>query len=332
MKFHLPSPMPEDTRDVAERIFGLFPDLVPDINEGSNGVWTVMLHPHTDALHFVDPGVAMAAQEVLGVSVGDIEAHRSIALFGRTIRTLSLVHSWALLGASHVLSRNEGEAFRWIVHVDDHTDLMPALVVPEGPHTLRDGVFSQIVDLHDPASVEAAILRGAVNKGNFLTTYLLGSPSSRVIHVREGAAERYVHLRSEATSADLNGFCVRQTMLRMEEAQRSSGWDWMQTPTLPEVLPPGTVWLDIDLDAFCNRFNGDSDARGALQTQEEADEFEARFDHFLRLISESSWLSDVELITVAISPGFFPADYWSTTLRRLDAAFTSQFGPLIPFS
>src|SRR5262249_20668974 len=78
----------------------------------------------------------------------------------------------------------------------------------------------------------------------------------------------------------------------------------------------GAVWLDIDLDAFCNRFDGDSSRRDIAPTETEAQEVTTRIDEFLGRLRAATWKEQVRAVSVAASPGFFPSEYWNTAVPQ----------------
>ena len=74
------------------------------------------------------------------------------------------------------------------------------------------------------------------------------------------------------------------------------------------------IWLDVDLDAFCNRFDGDSDNRQKRGSIDELNATIKRGGEFLENLSQADWLEDIAAVSVAASPGFFPSEYWDTVI------------------
>jgi hypothetical protein len=70
------------------------------------------------------------------------------------------------------------------------------------------------------------------------------------------------------------------------------------------------VWLDVDLDVFCNRYDGDSDRATFEGNHAEQAFMQQRIETFLDQLASATWIDKIEAVSVAISPGFFPAQYW----------------------
>jgi len=212
-----------------------------------------------------------------------------------------------------------GQPPLWIVHVDDHTDLNPSMVKPlSSPGFLYDPFFGKAIDLADASSVVAAVQRGVVSKGNFLLSYLLAYPGCRTVHVGRTEAEQQFLFSPGVEPVVLGGRQLTRHSFIFEPVSRSSPWTLRQTAFLPTDLPIGAeeggVWLDIDLDYFWNRYNGDSDRRYVVAVPNERDDVERRVAHFLTELATVNWLARVSAISVAVSPGFFPSEYWADAI------------------
>ena len=86
------------------------------------------------------------------------------------------------------------------------------------------------------------------------------------------------------------------------------------------ALPDAAVLLHIDLDFFNNRFNGDSDWRTHLKRHDPClADILATIDSIFASLAAGRVLEKVVDITVAISPGFFPAELWEPTVNAVRA-------------
>ena len=98
----------------------------------------------------------------------------------------------------------------------------------------------------------------------------------------------------------------------------SEAWRWQEAPLLPLGLDDcQSVWLDVDLDAFCNRYDGDSDRAHILSTESERLILRQRMDRFLDRLSNASWKSRGDAVSIAASPGFFPSEYWDEAIPKI---------------
>jgi hypothetical protein len=84
------------------------------------------------------------------------------------------------------------------------------------------------------------------------------------------------------------------------------------TETAPITPLPGDgpVLLDIDMDFFCNFFDDSSSQPGNVPGTREVVEQIHRLEEFL---SEALAGRQVELVTIALSPGFYPSILWEET-------------------
>jgi len=110
------------------------------------------------------------------------------------------------------------------------------------------------------------------------------------------------------------------TGLDAVERPGTDRWIVKQTSRLlKEISGKGnaSVWLDVDLDAFCNRYNGDSDRRSVVATEEEKQTMRRRISDFLNALAVAKWRKRIRAVSVAASPGFFPSEYWDEAIPTL---------------
>lgn len=295
-----------------------FPDHEPVPVSETDDTWQFRLVWTSDPL-FVDPGVSQAAQALYDLGWPEIGGYREIHRWGGRDVVFSMVHAWALLAGSMAVDRRGGRPLGHVVHVDDHTDLGPSMLQrhPE-EGKLGDQVFGSEIVLADPDSVVAAIYQGAVNKGNFLTAYLLGYPGARVVYIGERLHEGEFQVVGGTEPATLGGRSFTRARFRLDPAGSAEG-TFRQTRVLPDaaVAEGAGVWLDVDLDYFSNRYNGDSDNFSAVPQPGEHELVMRRVNQFLQELSSVSWLSEIEAVSIAVSPGFFPADHWADAIPAI---------------
>jgi hypothetical protein len=309
-----PKSAARDQDAAIDELINAFPDHEPVPVLETDDAWHFRLAWTSDPL-FVDPGVSQAAERLYGLSWPGIGGYREVHRWGGRDVVFSMVHAWALLAGSMAVNRRGGRPLGHIVHVDDHTDLGPSMLQPlPEAGMLRDEVFDSEIILADPDSVVAAIRRGAVNKGNFLTAHLLGYPAS-VVYVGERLHEGEFHVVGETEAATLGGRSFARARFRLDPAGPAEG-TFRQTRVLPDVAAAdgAGVWLDVDLDYFSNRYNGDSDNFSAVPEPGEHELVMRHVGRFLEELSSVNWLAEIEAVSIAISPGFFPADHWADVI------------------
>lgn len=297
-----------------------FPDHEPTHVSEAEDRWVFALRWASGPHESVDPGVPAAAETLYGLGPQEIGGYREVHGGGRDF-VFSMIHAWALLAPSLAIQRRGGAPLPWVVHVDDHTDMMPPMVEPLArPGMLRDQIFGEEIDIADPASVVAAIRRGVVSKGNFLTAYLLAYPGCRTVYVGRNLPEQDHVLSRRESAIQVGGRSVRRTDLARGPVSGTGAWDLRESSALPHDLPmeqQDGVWLDLDLDYFCNRYNGDSDRHADAAAPDERAEVMGRVERFLTELAGVRWLSNIQAVSIAVSPGFFPADHWADVISAV---------------
>jgi hypothetical protein len=300
-----------------DQLFELFPDHWPKLIAEEEENWKFAL-AWPENLTFVDSGVGRQALELYGLSGAALVPFTRAKRCGQADFVFSMFHSRALLAASLAMRRRGGAALPIIVHVDDHEDLFPSLVTRSGVSgEVRDVVFGETVEVGDPESIGAAIDRGVINKATFLTTYLLATPPGTLIYVNETLSERESRLVPVNLTLNIGGKDLDRAALEELRSGRSPGRQLVRRREFPVELPEiadGAVWLDVDMDAFCNRFDGDSDRKDHSATDGERSLLMGRVGRFVTGLQSASWLPRVEAVSEAVSPGFFPSEYWATAV------------------
>ena len=310
-----------DANAAMDQLFELFHDHYPYIISEDKNSWKFGLCWPTSLQWYVDTNVESVAFKLFGLHLESIAPFYQMRKIGKVDFLFSMFHSRALIAASYSTQRHKGISFTHIIHIDDHTDLMPPLLHFDGSlGKLFDPLFMHQVDIMIPESIKAAIDLGLISKGSFLTSYLLMSPPGRLIHVCETLKEKECWLTTTSLKYSLGGKDFKRTGVVLQNEPLLGSWHFSQTPNLPHDLSLGideSVWLDIDLDAFCNRYDGDSSRSAQRTTVQEYHKMVRRIEQFLNELSYASWVSNIQAVSVAVSPGFFPSDYWASAIPAI---------------
>jgi len=301
-------------------VLDLFPDHQPLLKKEEDCGWTFFLTWSLD-YQFVDSDVCGVARRQYGLDPHEIGGYREILQWGDRDVVISMVHSWALLAPSISARRHTSPPARWVVHFDDHKDLM-ALIFEKSDNfrTRREELGRIAIALASPESISAAITGGLVNKGNFLAAYALAFPDFRIVHVGAGVTERRSWLSPRTSSIELSGKNLTRSELLATTPPTRDQWNFFQTRSLPKQLPikpDERVWLDLDLDFFCNPFDGDSDRRSIALSSRAESYVLKRIKSFARGAAGATWLPNVDAVSLALSPGFFPASFWKSAIPLL---------------
>jgi hypothetical protein len=321
-----PKDRASDVNAAMDELFRLFHDHYPVLVDDNPREWTFRLRWPEDPLWYVDPQLVDQARRHFDCSLVDLARFVEDRSTKNVTFVFSMFHSRALLAPALAYHRHSIENFTHIIHVDDHDDLLPPLLESRRG-SLFDPISSVMIDLASPESVTAAIDRGVIHKGSFLACYVLARPNGSIWHVSDRLKENASWLLPVSIDEDLGGRRLAVSALDFKPEFQVASWRLDETPAYPKSLSDaGAVWLDVDLDGFCNRYDGDSDRRDVTATDVEERVLRQRIDDFLISLSAARWKTQVRAVSVAASPGFFPSEYWDYALPTVCDGIAAALG------
>lgn len=306
--------------DVMDILFDLFPDKFPLLLNETTETWEFGLSWPRHLLEPIDTALPNQLMRRYSLKLEQLADYSEVRRYGRVDFVFSMFHSHALLAPTIAAARRGGRPLRWIVHVDSHHDLGAILLKPQGNGRLDNPAFHVVCDLSDSESVVRSIDSGFIHKGNFLSAFCLGNPAGQLFHICSGIPDGRFWLHREVGFVEIGRVTSPKTEISIRPGKRQDEWELSESAVLPRVLPPGVsdgIWLDVDLDAFCNRFDGDSNRNNNQGSAKERQKLEKDLSQFLSGLSEVSWLRHVEAVSVAASPGFFPSEYWDLAIPKV---------------
>lgn len=327
--------LPDDRQERDQILQEYVVDRVPHATRDGDA-WAVRLLPPPRADYYVDPrlheGLAWWSKFAGPTRIRDIP----YAVRRRAGVQVSLSDAWTIGSWSRRLTTQAAKqsAPLVILHADDHEDLMsPRLVVRAG--ALVDLISGEPVHIDRPATVDAALRSSAIGMGSFMVPLL---SADRPVHIR--------HLRMPTGRPRAPGHYELvlsyelDTLLCPGEPRPTARIIGPDTPPGQDDLIVGSYtltetpsgWLDdlhadallllhVDCDYFNNRYDGDSDWRSHSRIH---DPSPAQVQLSVGELCETlqSLAGRVDDVTIALSPGFFPAEYWQTTTEALLRAVT----------
>lgn len=203
-----------------------------------------------------------------------------------------------------------------LVHLDDHADLMPTLLVRDGAGDVSVPATGLGFAPGRAACWEAAIASGAVTIGSWLTA-LVAAGAGPEIHVR--------HLHPAGSPSHqpprrLRAGTVRHAVLPGRSFVDATGdgaargtWASHDDPaTALADLPAGPLAVHVDLDYFVNDFNGNP---GTLPLVPDRPAVLTRMDRIFDALRQTG--RPVQSWIVATSPGFCSGRHWPWLLDAL---------------
>lgn len=171
----------------------------------------------------------------------------------------------------------------------------------------------------------AAIESGAIGMGSFMTPFLAAAPQAEVRHLIQppkGQRTLDFEIRHGVVGDDLIEPGAPRPAVELVPTGAGTGpRRYRMTPSLDDWLSDldgRRLLLHVDMDYFCNRYDGDSDWRSrVLPLDPPMEAIERRVDEVVAALNKRGLIGRLEDIVVAYSPGFFPAEFWGRTDERL---------------
>jgi hypothetical protein len=217
-----------------------------------------------------------------------------------------------------------------ILHLDAHSDLMqPKIGSVNGElYYLTTG---QRCDLHNPEDVEKAVMAGSLDQGCYIIPFLHVSSLVNIIHITpkpnilEFSIMRPTFQEDKSlwpNSMRMSAELVRQPLQQQNtyNHQSSSYYRISNLKVVRDLLDKSDspIFLHIDMDYFCNRYNGQSDwYKNEIDPDDTLLKVLSRIDSVAYYILDSKTRERIECIDIALVPGFFPSEYWEPAIMHL---------------
>lgn len=287
--------------------------------------WALRLKWSNDPGRYVDPRLNEGlAWWGAGIQYQDMAMARKRR--GRLL--LSLNDTWTLESWSEWLSQRSRHTDLdvLVLHVDDHKDIASPRLFQHAMGWF-DPITREIIDLLRPDTVERAIASGAIGMGSFITPFLHYAPNTDIRHLCQapkcvGTIDLLFYPDSIADTL-LAPLELRPTIRVVEDGRGAGPGRYRFTDDVNAWLEgvnesSKDILLHIDMDYFCNRYDGDSDAiesPGPLNLPIE--EIITRIDVLTGALKSHDLIGRLADISIAFSPGFFPAEFWAASCDRL---------------
>lgn len=285
--------------------------------------WILNLQWSDDPYRYVDPRI----DEGLNWWGGNLKYEDMATARKRRGRLLlSLNDTWTLESWSQWFAQHPNSQSITVLHVDDHKDLGAPRVFVDGK-SWTDPILGTAIDLAMPDTVTSAIQSGAFGMGSFLTPFLHCYPQTDVRHLCQAPKckrtfDSLIRLGVVKDSL-LNPEAVRPAVHLEACAEGTGEGRYRFTDNLDAWLEnlidsDTTFLLHIDMDYFCNRYDGDSDhveQPGPLNCS--LAEILSRIDELTSALKNRGLTQQIADIVIAFSPGFFPAEFWAASCDRL---------------
>jgi hypothetical protein len=214
-----------------------------------------------------------------------------------------------------------------LIHLDDHDDLMsPHIGISDSEW--YDLITKNILNFDDPGSVFSSVLSGSIGIGSILTMMCFYFEKIHILHCQQSAHYQYTLgsfklIRDCKHDAILDPHAYRAMIDISEEQDKGyNGSIYMVTNNFIDLLSPCPknlpILLHIDMDFFNNRYNGDTDwEKNRNRNDPSMLKQLKQISEFFRLLEHYKLVEFVQHTAIAISPGFYPCEFWRTSIRHL---------------
>ena len=313
MQFTLPRlALPDNKLKRRELLDHYFPfDLIP-FEELVANQWHVTSFPRDYKKYFADPRMETALDHWFEkISFEDLGSYCRFFKNGM----LSFNDSWSLYYWALVIRwlRSENRVVDKIClfHVDDHADLgSPLLELDDRSYRC---IFTQKeMKFNDTQSVKEAILQKSVDIGSFISPLLHEIDEVEILHLKYSyKGELKPH--SLGCSHHVDTLLAKgkpRPALELDIPDGKHSYTIASSPAqlLNQAKYSSLLFLHIDCDGFNNRYNGNSSWN---QHPPSIDlNLEQTKDKISTLLEKVSMLQAKIFMNVALSPDFFPSEYW----------------------
>lgn len=316
--------LPEDAEERFRFLAASFERLVAEAVPHEEG-WLLELHRPGAAASYVDPRLAEGLRWFSPeLRVADI--HLGIRL--EKGFQLSLDDDWSLFSwCAWLAGQEEPPPTLSVLHLDSHADLMSPRLARADQGWL-DLLTGEAVDLQSPGSLAGALRSGAIGIGSFIVPFVHQVPGLNLFHLcprvrlqQEPGAYALEPAVEEDRRLFPGALRPRVGLRRLQASGGSRQGLYVLGDDPADLLariPPGPVLLHIDLDYFNDRYDGRPDwAEVPDRHDPPREETLAAIDAFFAALAAGPSSAAVADVAVAISPGFFPAEYWEPAIERV---------------
>lgn len=236
---------------------------------------------------------------------------------------LCLEDSWTGYFISRLLANSRSRDSLVLIHLDDHTDMMPTLLSLDS-NGMRDPSTARPFDPCDPEDWLPAIQSGAIGIGSWLTGLFYLPHQVHVRHLTHGynrvddGAQTVVPCITTTSLLPHARFAAIDRKAHSESGALGTYRSGADPHKLLDDLPEGRVMVHVDLDYFINDYNGNVGAQPPLPTKRLRNRGCARLRVFLDAMQHHG--TCVERWLVGTSPGFCSIRHWCMLLAALAEA------------
>jgi len=274
--------------------------------------WEITTFVPQDSDYYVDPNLENVLKKWQHpVSIETIGNYRS---FYKNAM-ISFYDSWSIYYWSLLFSffhdNNLKQEHLTLFHVDDHRDLdSPLLVMNDMGFTCL--FTGKNITILDPDSIKKSVISKSIGIDSFITPLVTAIDSLDILHLRYAHISQPVHSGLDVLIEEdlLLSPKKQRTALKISDFNKNYSYsiDSELSALGRKIENSSAILLHIDCDAFSNRYNLDTNWNPATVSIDfNLKEIKVKINQMMEYFSK---LPNSVFLNIALSPGFFPAEYW----------------------
>ncbi len=320
--------LPKKEDDLLQFLVDYFPGKDIRIVEQDDNYIDVSLSNHGSSDYYIDPnileGLQWWDQSILIEEIPN--QFRNLVKYQLSLNDNWTIYSWSLWLEQRFLENDIPNEII-ILHIDDHTDCMSPLLFKEG-NVFINPFNNEEVNLFNPTTVKQAIENGVISIGSFMTLFMHSMPRIQFRHLMPKHRLSNAHVSGKVNREFLSDNTIPPYQERPLLSFSPSGGIKSNVEYsvfteiddfLKDISDTAAILLHVDMDYFNNRFDGDSDWRShAFNHDPSAELVYKNIEQVFSAIEKSNIAKRIENYTVALSPGFFPAEFWNESISIIN--------------
>lgn len=315
------SRLPSDIEERYELLYSLFSNSHIQCEQAYHS-WKITLSSPSNLDFYIDSGLSTGLKWWgVDCSVEQIPYARKSTPYGK----LMLQDTWTLESWMEVYN-NTGISRITILHFDHHSDLMNPFVAKTADgfiHLTSKQKFS----FFDSKSIEGGVQQGTIFQGCYIVPFFHVCDTVSLIHITQKKVPNGVyHLTPSCESLSPIFSDSSQTLSIKTKKVRNRQQNLLGESILYQVteledvetiLQNNTdpIFLHIDMDYFCNRYNRQSDWASMDNFYDRSFlQIEQRILDISQIITQVSQNNSILHTDIALVPGFFPAEFWKDSI------------------
>jgi len=281
--------------------------------------WNVYCFVPEDAEYYVDSQLEKALNDWPdSINIVDLGSYKRFIKNGM----LSFYDSWSLYYWSLALTWMQLNKVQCekiaLFHIDDHKDFASPHLTQENKEYAS--LFSgNAISLDSPSSIAEAIREKSIGIGSFIAPLVHSINNLDIFHWRSGHCGQDEQLWLSPTFVEDSLLAPGKFKPGLEFSQDSGPVDYTLSANgvalAKKLHNYDIVFLHFDCDCFANRYNLDSNwSHNEAGIDLPLKEMKKRITELFLVFRD---LPAKIFLNVALSPGFFPAEYWQEICQHI---------------